>query len=103
MKAFRQIVLIAGLALASAGAGPPAFAQGCVSTSEARAAAQAGEIAPLSQILGSLRGAVEGKVLPTPELCKSGGRYVYRVNVLAPDGRVVRVVVDAATGAIIGD
>jgi uncharacterized membrane protein YkoI len=97
------LALFLGLALAGAGVVTPVSAQGCVSTSEARAAAQAGQVAPLSQILGSIGQAVHGKVLPTPELCKSGDRYVYRINVLADDGHVVRVVVDAASGAILGE
>jgi uncharacterized membrane protein YkoI len=35
-------------------------------------------------------------------LCEGGGGFVYRVAVIDPDGRVARIIVDAASGAIIG-
>jgi uncharacterized membrane protein YkoI len=93
------------LALAAALAGP-AFAgtaaADCLSPNQARAAAQQGQIVPMSSLIGSIKAAAGGEILPPPQLCQSGGRYVYIVNVLKPNGQVARLTVDAATGNIIG-
>jgi hypothetical protein len=86
------------LALGAAGFGSEALAQGCLSADQAREAAQAGQVMPLSEILGQ----IQGEILPSPQLCNRGGRYVYVVNVLKPDGEVSRLTVDAASGNIIG-
>ena len=97
--------LIVGLALL--GLGPPglgasAYAQGCLSAGDARAAVASGQVVPLSRILGQLRQAAGGEILPGPQLCKLGGQFVYFVNVLSPDGAVKRLTVDAASGNILG-
>jgi uncharacterized membrane protein YkoI len=95
-----------GLLLGASGLlvpGSPAVAADCLSSSEARSAAAAGQVVPLSQILGEIRAAARGDILPTPELCKAGGRFVYLVKVLSPGGQVTRLTVDAASGAILGN
>lgn len=79
-----------------------ALAAGCLSAAQARAAAQNGQIVPLSRVLSSIRSAGRGEILPPPQLCDSGGQFVYVVNVLSRDGQVTRLTVDAASGAIIG-
>jgi hypothetical protein len=81
----------------------PATAAGCLSAGEARAAVAAGKVVPLSRILGAIKAATGGEVLPTPQLCASGGGYVYLVNVLAPDNKVTHLTIDAASGAILGN
>jgi hypothetical protein len=103
----RQILL--SLLLSVSLAGTPSFgtvsaalADGCLSAGQARAAAQSGQILPLSRILSSIRSAGRGEILPPPQLCDSDGQYVYVVNVLSRDGQVTRITVDAASGAIIG-
>jgi uncharacterized membrane protein YkoI len=94
------------LALAAALAGPAfagtADAADCLSPNQARAAAQQGQIMPMSSLIGSIKAAAGGEILPPPQLCQSGGRYVYIVNVLQPNGQVKRITVDAASGNIIG-
>jgi hypothetical protein len=86
----------AGLGLA------PAAAQGCLSAGDARAAVQSGDVVPLSRVLGQIRAAGGGEVLPTPQLCNIGGRLVYMVNVLTRTGAIKRLVVDARSGNISG-
>lgn len=97
------------LLLSASLAGTPSFgtvsaalAAGCLSAAQARAAAQNGQIVPLSRVLSSIRSAGRGEILPPPQLCDSGGQFVYLVNVLSRDGQVTRLTVDAASGAIIG-
>jgi uncharacterized membrane protein YkoI len=79
-----------------------ADAADCLSPNQARAAAQQGQIMPMSSLIGSIKAAAGGEILPPPQLCQSGGRYVYIVNVLQPNGQVKRITVDAASGNIIG-
>jgi uncharacterized membrane protein YkoI len=103
----RRILSSLALSLALAGAGLAALgsaaeAQGCLSAGQARAAAQQGQIVPMSSLIGSIRAAAGGEILPPPQLCNVGGRYVYIVNVLKPNGQVSRLTVDAASGSIVG-
>jgi hypothetical protein len=95
--ALAALFLVSPLGLASS-----AFADGCLSPGEARAVAQSGEIVPLSRVIGQIRAAANGEILPPPQLCNIGGRYVYLVNVLTRDGQVTRLTVDASSGNIIG-
>ena len=83
------------------GLATPASAQACLSASDARGPLQNGQILPLSQIGPRVAASVGGQVV-SAELCQSGGRYVYIVNVLSRAGQVRRLTVDAGTGAIIG-
>ena len=93
-----SLILAAGLAMSW-----PAAAQECLSAGEARAAVAQGQVAPLSRILGAIKQAAPGQILPSPSLCRSGDRYVYRLNVLTSGNRVTRLTVDAASGAILGN
>jgi hypothetical protein len=97
------ILASALIALAFPGVGTAApYGEGCLSAGDARAAVQSGQIVALSQILGAIRAAAGGEVLPSPQLCNMGGRLVYLVNVLSRGGAVKRLTVDAQSGAILG-
>jgi len=104
---FRNILIVFALAAAvlvgPAGLASSAFADGCLSPGEARAAAQNGQIVPLSRVIGQIRAAANGEILPPPQLCNIGGRLVYLVNVLTREGQVTRLTVDASSGNILGD
>lgn len=78
--------------------GAPAFANGCLSQSEARQAVQSGQAVSLSQ----LRAGIPGEVL-SAQLCQSGGGLVYMVSVLVDGGQVKRLRVDATSGAVSGN
>ena len=68
----------------------------------ARAAVAAGEILPLSALLPLLAAAVPGEMLDVElELDANGRIHEYEFEVLTPDGRLVEVDMDAATGAIV--
>jgi len=63
----------------------------------ARSAREAGRALPLASILERVRQSTPGVVLGV-ELEEEGGRVLYEVKVLRPDGRVRLLAYDAATG-----
>ena len=63
----------------------------------ARSAREAGRALPLASILDRVRQSTPGVVLGV-ELEEEGGRVLYEVKVLCPDGRVRLLAYDAATG-----
>ena len=66
----------------------------------ARQALQQGQIRPVSEILSQLKAQLGGEVIKL-ELDHEDGVYIYEFKVLAADGRVSEVHVDAATGKVI--
>ncbi len=62
----------------------------------ARAALQAGEILPLPAILDRVAYEFTGQVLEV-ELESRKGRWIYEIDLLAPDGQVLRLHYDART------
>lgn len=68
---------------------------------EARRALEHGEVRPLAEIRRLAADRLDGRVVGV-ELERDGGRYVYEFKVIAPDGRLLEVVVDARTGAVLG-
>lgn len=66
----------------------------------AREALQRGEIRPVAEVLSAVSAEVPGEVIEV-ELEREHGRLVYELKVIAPDGRVSEVLVDAATADII--
>src|SRR5262245_41276346 len=79
-----------------------ALAQGCLSSRDARSAVQSGQAVPLSKALKQIKSATGGEILPTPRLCNASGQLVYIVKVLKPDGEVMTLTVDAASGSVMG-
>jgi uncharacterized membrane protein YkoI len=66
----------------------------------ARAALARGEILPLPRILTIATGKVPGDVLEV-ELEDEHGRLIYDLKILARNGRVREVEIDAKTGAVL--
>jgi uncharacterized membrane protein YkoI len=66
----------------------------------ARAALERGEVLPLAQILGAVAAAVPGDVVEL-ELEREDGAWVYEIKVIAPDGRLLEVLVDGASGRLL--
>jgi len=93
----RALVLVAAAALATFVAGEPAAAQ-CLSPAEQRAAVRSGAaVRP-----GVIRRAVPGELLNL-QLCRQGGRLVYRATVIRPNGAVRTMTIDAGSGAPMGN
>lgn len=103
---FRKLALAALIVLPFAGGTglvpETALAQGCLSAKEARSAVENGQAVSLSKMVKRIQKATGGEILPTPQLCNNGGRLIYLVKVLRPDGSVETLTVDAASGSIAG-
>lgn len=98
----RRRWLLAGLvcgALAAAGVPFPAAADE-PDQERARRAVQAGEVLPLHQVLERVARAHPGQVLEV-ELEQSQGRWIYEIRLLQPDGRLVKLVVDARNAELL--
>lgn len=87
-------VLCAALALT------PAFADGERDQDRARAAMQAGEIMPLAPLLEQVHRVHPGQVLEL-ELEREDGRWVYEIKLLASDGQLLKLDVDARTAQVL--
>lgn len=66
----------------------------------ARAALQAGEVAPLPVILARVAAAYPGDVLEV-ELEREHGRWVYELKLLQPGGGLLKLQVDAKSGIVL--
>lgn len=68
----------------------------------ARSAVSSGDVLPLGRILSAVRQQIPGRVLDAKlEGNKRRGQWRYRLKVLTPEGRMVRVTVDATNGRIL--
>jgi uncharacterized membrane protein YkoI len=90
-------VLVTGLATAMLISG---IAVGESDHQESRRLMEQGEILPLQQILDYLGQEQVGRVLEV-ELEQVRGRYIYEIELLGEDGRVLGYEIDAASGEII--
>jgi uncharacterized membrane protein YkoI len=66
----------------------------------ARAALQAGQVLPLATVLARLEREQAGQVLEV-ELEHEDGHWVYEVKLLQAGGRLMKLELDAATGAVL--
>jgi len=66
----------------------------------AREALARGEILPLSKILAVVEREVGGRVIEI-DFDRDDGRYVYDVEAVSSDGRLVELKIDAASGAVL--
>ncbi|HEV2531076.1 hypothetical protein [Phenylobacterium sp.] len=97
-------LLLATAAPASAFAaqdGRPSLGAGRGDQDEARAAVRAGRQIPLSRVIPMIAARNKGAYLNTTT-GDQGGRPVYLVQWRLPDGRVVVFIVDAESGAMLG-
>jgi len=97
--------MLAGPSLASALivtmlAAEPAQAQGthCLTKEQQRAAIASGKAVALGQALKAVKR--RGEVVRA-RLCEGGKGLVYMLTVLARDGKVTRVTVDATSGSVL--
>jgi uncharacterized iron-regulated membrane protein len=66
----------------------------------ARAAVQAGKVLPLKTLLERMEREHPGQVLEV-ELEQDDGRWIYEIKLLQPGGRLVKLELDAASGAVL--
>jgi uncharacterized membrane protein YkoI len=72
----------------------------CLSRAEQRAAIATGEAIPLAAARRMLRQRTGGELVRA-RLCHDASRLIYLLTVLARDGKVRRVTVDATNGTVI--
>lgn len=101
MNTFIPPALVLSAVLGLVAIAPPALAgeQKKSDHEAARAALARGEILPLPRILTIATGRVPGDVLEV-ELEDEHGRFIYDLKILAKNGRVREVEIDAKTGAV---
>jgi len=73
----------------------------CLTRAEQRAAILAGEAIPLAAARQMLRQRLAGELVRA-QLCHESSRLIYLLTVLARDGKVRQVTVDATNGTVIG-
>jgi len=66
----------------------------------ARQALQAGQVLPLGKVLERLEREHPGQVLEV-ELEQEGGRWVYEIKLLQPQGQLVKLKLDARTATLL--
>jgi uncharacterized membrane protein YkoI len=81
-------------------AAPAGAAQDRRDHERARAALEAGQIRPLSDLLAEVERRFRGRVIEA-ELDRDDGQWLYEIKILPPNGRVFIVELDAATGALL--
>jgi hypothetical protein len=91
------LALLAMLSLPAAAQEQPR----CLSRAEQRAAIAAGEAIPLATARQMLRQRMNGELVRA-RLCRESGHLIYRLTVLARDGKVRQVTIDATNGTVIG-
>lgn len=95
-RPLRFVSIVLALALALLGANARADSD----QDRALAAVQAGQVLPLKTLLDRLERDHPGQLLEV-ELEEDDGLLVYEVKLLQPDGRLVKLKVDAATGDVL--
>jgi len=74
----------------------------CLDQKERRAEAASGTLVRLAAAIHAAKGRMPGTVVQA-RLCHGQDGLVYVLTVLAHDGRVARIVVDAAKGTLVGE
>ncbi len=74
----------------------------CLNQKERRGLVDSGTVMRLAAAMRGVRGHLVG-ALVRARLCHRGDGFVYVLTVLAHDGKVTRVVVDAVKGTLVGE
>jgi len=99
--AMRRWARVAAIGLAAAACLPAAAARDRADDHErAREAVRAGEVMPLGQVLERIAPSHPGQVLEV-ELERDDGRWVYELKLLATDGSLLRLELDARTAEVL--
>jgi uncharacterized membrane protein YkoI len=99
----RKLFIIALAATFSGLAGTPSMADeasACLSRDKRREVIAAGQVVSLAAAIRTSRSKVSGEVVKA-RLCQSPKGLVYLLTVLARDGKVARLTIDAQNGKIV--
>lgn len=66
-----------------------------------RRAVEEGRLRPLAEIIAAVQARYPGRVVEVDLERRSGGRYVYEIELLSPERRKLEIKVDGATGKIL--
>ena len=77
------------------------LAQGCLDQKDRRAEVESGRVVRLDTALRAVRSKMPG-TLVRARLCRGNDGLVYVLTVLARDGKVARLTVDAVKGTLVG-
>jgi uncharacterized membrane protein YkoI len=90
------LVSLTGSPLAAADEHP------CLTRAEQRVAVSRGQAVPLAAAIKAARGHSRGRQVVKAQLCREPKGLVYVLTVLARDGKVARLTVDAVKGTLVG-
>jgi uncharacterized membrane protein YkoI len=97
-----RFLLVLLLALVSSADATAAGKRGrCLAPADASAVVQRQRLQQPRNAIAAARRKASGELLAA-RLCETGSGYVYRLHILAKNGHVTRVVVDAKSAEIIG-
>ncbi len=96
----RLLVLLCALAPLVLAAPAQATAQERRDHERARAALEAGQIRPLSDLLSEVERRFRGRVIEA-DLERDDTQWLYELKILPPNGRIFIVELDASTGALV--
>lgn len=68
-------------------------------TARARQALENGEVLPLATIVGMVQEKVDARIIEV-EFEQEDGEYIYELELITPDGRLLEAIADAVTGEI---
>jgi uncharacterized membrane protein YkoI len=94
-------LLATTIVLASAPGATAAEPRHCLSGEEQRAAIASGKAVPLATVIHALHRLPKDVI--KAQLCQEPERLIYVLTVLGRDGKVKREVVDATSGAVVGE
>ena len=96
LRLHRVLALMLAAAFLLAASEAPALAR---DHDDARRAVEAGEIRPLADILGMVKGKLPGDVVGV-KLEREAGLWMYELRVIDDKGRLLEIHVDAASGKV---
>jgi len=96
-----SLLAVSLLAPARAQEGHPGKAVTCLDQKERRAASESHKLVPLAAAMRAAKTRMPGTIVQA-RLCRRDERLVYLLTVLAHDGKVARLTVDAVKGTLVG-
>ena len=101
MRFARRFAVAALTILSLAPAGAAELADVCLDQKERRALVESNAVLHLAAAIHAVRPHVQG-TLVRARLCRRGEGFAYVLTVLARDGKVARLTVDAVKGSLVG-
>jgi hypothetical protein len=98
---FWAIAALAGALAVVPSAGFAAEPSHCLNGDEQRAATAGGKTVPLASVIHALHRPAKDVI--KAQLCQDPDRLIYLLTLLGRDGKVKRTIVDATSGAVVGE